>query len=1021
MPKKIFSVLLILSVLFSARSLAADYNGHWAEKYIENAFSEKIATGDPGSDFYPDKNITRAEFTVLLVNHMMKYESMKSTLMFTSFNDVSPNAPYFPHIVIAEENNIAKGFSDGGFHPNAPVTREDAIVMVCRAYNINPPYDKFYKNYADQDDISDYSRKYLQFSVNKNILVGYTTNMLRPKNPVSRAEALVILDKFKEIDLNTAPEFSAGYPKISPTGTVNNITLELKTTAPCTIFFKAVKKQNPTSYLTPKKEEIDNILAVVSSADAVVSSDILLNSYNDEYIIFLIPVAEDGTVGTIKRIKDAKALAYDEGDGSEKNPYIIRSESQLNHIRYCQNNFFKLGNDISLSSDWSPINADGGYFGGLDGNGHTISGLKVSDTSNAGLFSHLKGGTIKNLYIDGSISAESNAGIFAGILENGEISGCVATGSVSATSSNAGGIVGINKGKIIDSLSAVASVSAAVNSGGISGGNSGEISKSISCAETVTADIYSGGISGINSGEINSCVCASMSINGRLTYSGGRISHTKDGGITANNYIYEHTSTDLLNSNPGKNNDNGTEISWNDLTSADFYRKNIDPSYFERHKLSNENNFVMPFPRAFGDVFLSPGKTPYAPEKITSAEQMNSIKGDAHYILMRSINGDKITQIPEFSGSFDGNDCSVSNLSGALIKQVSPGGCIRNLKLKSSENAAIAAENYGNVENCSNSGTHTVSAAASVTGGIALINCGNIKNCDSSVSFFVTSASANVGGIAGQNDGFIDNCSYSGKLTISGCENSSSGGICGFNSDGFIYNCFAKAEADIDSVTSYSGGICGILASGEIFKCSSGGTQKIRSDNAYSGGIAALSSEGLVYSCFSASNITSESALAYTGGICGYNKSASIQCTYSINTLSQSDNKKSEEKVFFEGGICAFNENGFVSDNAAINPRTVSAGEYYKIGFSPDEYLNNNYAYSEEKETDPKNGTGVTLKTLSSSDFFFLPVYKGGKLGWSHTLVEENAVWTNSGTAYKFPVLKDVKNQNSFTNPVEFK
>lgn len=1019
MNKKIFTFLIMLSLLFSAHSFAADYNGHWAAKYIEEAFAEKIAFGDSNSDFNPDRDITRAEFITLLINHMMKYENINSSSLFTSFGDVSPNAPYFPHIVIAEGNGIVKGFSDGGFHPGETLTREDALVFVCRAYNVNPPYEEFYVNYTDLRDISSYAKKYMQFSVNNKIIVGYGNNTLRPKNPVSRAEALVILDKFKNISFNTSPEFVSGYPKISPAGTVNNITLELKTTVPCTIFFKAVKKDNLTSYLTPKKEEITNILAVVSDSDTVVSSDILLNSYDDEYIIFLMPVSENGSVGTIKRIKDVKALAYEKGDGSKNNPYIIYNESQLSHIRYCQNNYFKLANDIVLSAEWTPINASSGYFLELDGDGHTIYNLNISDGSETGLFSHLKGGTVKNLCINGNISASSNAGMFAGILEDGTVSGCVATGYVSASSSNCGGIVGINKGKIVNSLSALYSVSAAVNAGGIAGSNSGIITSCVCAVAEVKSDMYSGCISGINSGEISSCVSANLLTQSLLTYSSGRISCNKDDGITNSNYVYEHTKTNLLNMNSNKNNSNGEEISWNDIVSAEFYESHIDSSFFKNWKISDNRDFVLPVPSSFSDIETDCGKTPYSPEKITSSNQIYSLNADGHYILTRDITLNKTTDLSEFCGTFDGNNHTVFNLNGSLFSKINSDAAIRNLKIKNSKNACIAVQNYGNIENCTVNGTHSLYAETLCSGGIASENYGNITNCDSSVNFTLSAASLTVGGLAGHNEGFIDDCSYIGNITVNKYPSSLSalGGICGFNSGGFVYNCFSNAEINVNSSASYTGGICGILASGEIFKCSSEGTMKIISDTAYSGGISAMSSDGLIYSCFSALNITSDSLSAYTGGICGFNSNASIQSTYSVNTLYQA--KKSEETALYAGGICGFNEYGFISDNAAINPWIVSDGISFAIGFSPEEYLNNNYSYFSIKES-PSDGTLVKLNKFYSADFWFLPVYKGGKLGWSYSLYEDGAIWTNSRTSYKFPVLKDVKNQNGFTNPVEF-
>lgn len=1028
-------LLIILIIIFPSCAYANDYENHWANGYIEKSLSQKIAYGNPDGNFYPDNNITRAEFISLLVNSMMQSGNITSTSLFTSFNDVKPSSWYFPQIVIAEENGIIKGLEDGGFHPDDILTRQDAVVFMCRAYKINPPNDNFFKRYADTYDISGYAKNYFQFSVNNNIIVGYENNTLRPKMPVSRAEALVIIDKFKDISINKSPEFKEGYPKISPTGTVNNITLELKTNMPCSVYYKAVKKENMLSYLTPKKEEINNLLAVISSPDTVILSDILLNSYDEEYTLFLMPVAEDGTIGTIKRLKDVKALAYEHGDGSEENPYIIYNESQLNHIRYCQDNSFKLANDIVLTKEWTPINASGGYFGSLDGDGHTIYNLNISgDNDNTGFFSVLKNGTVKNLAISGNVKGKSNVGLFAGKTDGALFKKCAATGSVKA-SSNAGGIAGTNNGRIENCLSAVYSVTSAANAGGISGSGNGIILRSVSAVREVTADMYAGCISGINSGgEINSCISANLKTESLLTYNSGRITTNKDGGETFNNYVYEGVQTNSLNVNSDKSNINGMEISWNDIVSKDFYTKNIGPDFFRSWNISQSASFVLPMPDCFKDLDIESGSVPYAPIKIYNSTQLKSVKSECSYILAADINFNSEWKTMEFSGSFDGNSHSISGINGVMFSEIS-GGAVRNLSIKHSKNTIIAQANYGTIENCTISGEITADSDDIISlGSVAQNNYGTIKNCDSTVNFSISSPSSTIGGIVSQNEGFIDNCSYIGKIYVKSQDNSSSsaGGIAGFNSDGFIYNCSSDADIQIFTESSYAGGICGILGSGEIFKCSSNGSLKTESDksssSSYAGGIAAMASSGLIYSCFSTAKITSLSASGYAGGICGYNISSNIQSTYSANTIYQADNKKGEEKIFYSCGICGYNENGFISDNAAINPWIVSGNASKRVCYSDDEFLSNNYAFEDmlpyEKEG-AQNGFGMKIKDLSNPEFYYLPVYKGGKLGWSSDMYENDssAVWTvyYNSSVYKFPLLKGVKNQIYYLTPIEFR
>ncbi len=1041
MYKKI-AFLLVLIIFIPSFSYAHDYDNHWAKTYIENAMGEKVAFGSTDGNFYPDNNITRAEFIALLINYMLKYDNIKSSSLFTSFNDIMPSAWYFPHIVIAEENKIIKGMPDGGFHPNDTLTREDAVVFACRAYKLNPSKDSFFKTYADSGEISEYAENFVQYSVNNKILVGYENNTLKPKNPVTRAEALIIIDNFKNISptFNLSAEFSDGYPKISPTGEVNYITVELKTTKPCTIYYKSVKKGDFSTYVTPPKDSITDFLAYISDANTPVTAVIPADLTSEEYNLFLMPIAQNGEVGTIKRIKDVRPLAYDKGDGSRQNPYLIFNEGQLNNIRYCQGNYFKLANNISLTKEWIPINASGSYYTSLDGDGHTISDLNISAAdNNVGLFSVLSNGEIKNLAVKGSITGGNCVGLFAGKLENARISGCISLGDVKG-SSNVGGIVGTNNGEIINSLSAVLSVNAAANAGGIAGNGNGDITKCLSAVKNVTADMYAGCIAGIISdGEIKSCVSANLKTESLLYTGSGRITTAKENGRALNNYVYDGVKTTTLNINPDKNNNNGAEISWNSLSSREFYNSTLGFDFFSDWQISAAKSFVLPFPKAFSDVDIESGITPYAPLKIKSESGLYSMIPDLNYLLVSDINtGGKWAYCEEeFTGTFNGGNHTISglNLSSSMFGTITD-GTVRNLKIKnvSSSSPVIASFNYGTIENCSVTGNISDSSNQNeslTVGSIAGINYGNILSCNAEVDFDIFSPAPTVGGIVSHNEGFVNDCSYIGKSNIISSSSASFGGICGFNNEGFIYSSYAKADAVSQADLSYVGGICGILSSGEIFKCSSNGFLKIAASGkesvSYAGGIAAMAASGLIYSGFSAAKINTSSAAGYSGGLCGYNISANIQGSYSVNTILQSSNSHIFEKGFFAAGICGFNESGFISDNAAINPWIIPFGESKKISCSPEEYLSNNYSLQTllpDEEYNPQNGNKTSLKTFYDFDFYFRPVHKGGKLGWQADVYEKNnAVWTKPENAmlYKFPVLKNVKNQFDFKMPDEYK
>ena len=103
-----------------------------------------------------------------------------------------------------------------------------------------------------------------------------------------------------------------------------------------------------------------------------------------------------------------------------------------------------LNEDITISSNWSPIGSEGNSFSGtFDGNGHTITFEETPQINGAyqGLFGYTDGATIKNLQISGdyliSSTDSTESEIFAGLLlgygRNTTIENCEVVSNENAT------------------------------------------------------------------------------------------------------------------------------------------------------------------------------------------------------------------------------------------------------------------------------------------------------------------------------------------------------------------------------------------------------------------------------------------------------------------------------------------------------------------------------------------------------------------------------------------------------------
>lgn len=135
----------------------------------------------------------------------------------------------------------------------------------------------------------------------------------------------------------------------------------------------------------------------------------------------------------------------------------------------------KLMNDITLTKTWKPIGtSDVHIFEGVfEGNGHTISGIKISGVQddNQGFFGYL-GGTVNNLNLSGSISTYGNStGGLAGTMTGAAIvENCTVNVEVSGAD-KIGGVVGENDSGQVLNCHNLGNVKGNVKIGGVVGEN----------------------------------------------------------------------------------------------------------------------------------------------------------------------------------------------------------------------------------------------------------------------------------------------------------------------------------------------------------------------------------------------------------------------------------------------------------------------------------------------------------------------------------------------------------------------
>ena len=202
-----------------------------------------------------------------------------------------------------------------------------------------------------------------------------------------------------------------------------------------------------------------------------------------------------------------------DGSGTEADPYQIKTEADLIELRVQVNEngltyakeWFQLVNSISLTDEWTPIgNSDAVFMGNLDGNGLTISNLKITAGGTyTGLFGCAALGTFRNLNLtDVDITGTGlDCGSVVGYVPKGSINLMDITVAVNVKGKNhTGGLVG--RGYVIaEGCTVSGSVSGDGMVGGLVAGSSGDAYGTfIDCvnrANVSSTATYSGRAAGI--------------------------------------------------------------------------------------------------------------------------------------------------------------------------------------------------------------------------------------------------------------------------------------------------------------------------------------------------------------------------------------------------------------------------------------------------------------------------------------------------------------------------------------------
>ena len=199
----------------------SDLEGHWAQKEVEAAVASGWVDGYPDGSFKPEKSITRAEFTKMLLDaiHLTPDSETVAWMKENALTDDVWGNPteYTPKLYDMSGHWLtSQGWLDAAlysgmvvpddyngknFRPEKAIARYEIALMTDRALGLVYPASQPVEGelpFTDKEEILDWMKGYVNESVKAGVLKGYPDGSFQPNKTSTRAEAVVMIQRMLE-------------------------------------------------------------------------------------------------------------------------------------------------------------------------------------------------------------------------------------------------------------------------------------------------------------------------------------------------------------------------------------------------------------------------------------------------------------------------------------------------------------------------------------------------------------------------------------------------------------------------------------------------------------------------------------------------------------------------------------------------------------------------------------------------------------------------------------------------------
>ncbi|MBR6825595.1 MAG: extracellular solute-binding protein [Oscillospiraceae bacterium] len=204
--KKAFSLLLVLSFVFSVFSVMAPVTGaaekgpqtvafqdvkesDWFYEFVMTAAENGLVNGVSADSFAPNNHITRGQFATILYRQLGS-PSIKD--LPNPFKDLEADW-YKDAVIYMSGIGVINGLSKDTFGPAKNITREQMVTMLYRMANTTAKPEDAVSKFEDGSSVSHWALDAMNWAIGEGIISGTNKGLLLPRGNATRAQAAKVI------------------------------------------------------------------------------------------------------------------------------------------------------------------------------------------------------------------------------------------------------------------------------------------------------------------------------------------------------------------------------------------------------------------------------------------------------------------------------------------------------------------------------------------------------------------------------------------------------------------------------------------------------------------------------------------------------------------------------------------------------------------------------------------------------------------------------------------------------------